>query len=113
MEIILFIYQNSKFPVFSSSLFSHRKLKKSADFLKEFCVCQYYDEKTEFQERPEGRGSELGAPSSSTPLNQRSTPLYPPVRRKFHYKFKDGSSFLLYLDEFIGKVGKVCLQLSS
>lgn len=71
-------------------------MKKSSDFLKEFCIRQYYDEKTDFQDRPEGRVSDLG----STPLNLRSTPLYPPVRRKLHYKFKDGSSFILYLDQF-------------
>lgn len=52
-------------------------------------------------DRNEGRMSELGASVSSTPLSLRATPLYPPARRKFHCTFKDGSSFVLYLDPFI------------
>lgn len=76
-------------------------MQTSHDFLKEFISCQYYDEKADAPDRNEGRMSELGAAVSSTPLSRRAAPLYPPVRRKFHYKFKDGSSFILYLDGFV------------
>lgn len=83
-------------------------------------MCQYYDEKVEMQDRNEGRMSEPGASVCSLPLTQRATSLYPPVQRKFHYKFNDGSSFILYLIilfyfliKILLAVGNVSLQLTS
>lgn len=81
-------------------LSSNRKIQTSDEYLKEYISCQYYDEKAEMQDRTERR-SELGASVGGTPVTLRSVPLYPPVQRKFHYKFKDGSSFILYLFCFV------------
>lgn len=68
------------------------------------------------QDRIERR-SELGASVGGTPETLRSLPLYSPVQRKFHYKFKDGSSFILYLfcflKEILLMVGNMSLQLTS
>lgn len=97
-------------------LFSNRKIQTSDDYLKEYIMCQYYDEKAEMQDRNEGRMSEPGASVCSLPLTQRATSLYPPVQRKFHYKFNDGSSFILYLNFFFKLKscgGNVSLQLTS
>lgn len=89
---------NSLFCLIANDSVFNRKIETSDDYLKEYINCQYYDEKAEMQDKNEGRMSELGASVCSTPLTLRATPLYPPVQRKFHYNFKDGSSFILYLD---------------
>lgn len=76
-------------------LFSNRNILTIDDYLKEHISCHYYEEKVEMQERNEGKTGEQGAPGCSMTL--RSSLQYPLMQQKFHYEFKDGSSFILYL----------------
>lgn len=61
-------------------LFSNRKIQATPEDLKEYVICRYYDEKAEVMDRNE----KMTKPEA--PLREK--------RWKFHYKFKDGSSFI-------------------
>lgn len=74
--------KNNESPVFVllTILFSNRKIQATPEDLKEYVICRYYDEKAEVMDRNE----RMSKPEA--PLREK--------RQKFHYKFKDGSSFI-------------------